>query len=140
MKINRGISPVISVILLVAIAIGTAAAFYSWVGGLQAPVQDTGSETASRAVLSASGQIKIESVDINTSGTSYVYFRNLGSIYLSNFSLYINDVYNSTGNFGLDKGALANMSTTAITQPGETYVIKIISEQGGSDSIVKIAD
>ncbi len=99
-----------------------------------------GSKTASRAALSASGEINIESVDINTSGTSYVYFRNLGSVYLSNFSLYINDAYDSTGNFSLDKGELANMSTTAITTPGETYVIKIIAQQGGSDSIVKIAD
>jgi flagellin-like protein len=140
MRINRSISPVISVILLVAIAIGAAAAFYAWVGGVQTPVQERGSEIASRAVLSASGEINIESVDINTSGTSYVYFRNLGSVYLSNFSLYINDAYDSKGDFGLDKGELANMSTTAITTPGETYVVKIIARQGGSGSIVKIAD
>ena len=129
---KKAISPVISIILLVAIAIGIIATAYSWLSGIQRPTQETGSELAGRQTLELAGQLKIESIYANTSGNSTIYIRNVGSIYLSNFSLYIDGNLDKTVNIGLEVGELGNITTSSITQSGKTYIIKVVSSQGAT--------
>ncbi|RLF59178.1 MAG: hypothetical protein DRN25_04325 [Thermoplasmata archaeon] len=129
---NRAVSPVISVILLVAVAIGVVALAYSWFTSLQRPIQESGTKLSARHTLELSGQLKIESIYVNTSGNSTIYLRNVGSIQLSNFTLYINGNLDKIVNLKLDVGELGNITTRSINKSGETYMIKIVSAQGAS--------
>lgn len=129
---NRAVSPVISVILLVAVAIGVVALAYSWFTSLQRPIQESGTKLSARHTLELSGQLKIESIYVNTSGNSTIYLRNVGSIYLSNFSLYIDGNLDKTANIGLEVGELGNITTSGITQSGKTYIIKVVASQGAT--------
>lgn len=139
-KGKRAVSPVVAVTLLVAIAVGAAAAFYTWYQGIQNPATEKGAELTSRQLSLAGGQLTIESVDTNTSGTSYIYIRNMGTGRLSNFTLYIDGSYAKLENFTLLEGGLGNISTTAISEAGETYRIKVVSQEGASAVKAVIAE
>ncbi len=127
---NRAISPVISVLILVIIAIGAATVFYSWFSGIQNAVQGSGGKLSGQAMLELSGVLKIEDVYVNTSGNSTIYIRNLGNIELSNFTVYGNGELYRTADITLKKGKLGEINTSKISVEGKTYTIKVIASQG----------
>lgn len=131
--INRkAVSPVIAVILLVAVTVGIVAGAFAWITSIQTPAQEKGSELAGRQVLELSGKLKIESVNANSSTTSTIYFRNVGAVVLSNFTLYLDGNSANETTLELDKGQLGNITTDLIDTAGKTYQIRIVSVQGAS--------
>ncbi len=130
MRNNYGISEIISVVILVAVAIGLAAGFYSWITSVQSPAYESGSKQAGKSLESLAGSLKIESVYVNTSGNSTIYVRNTGSTIQTNLTLYVNSKLAGEYNVVIKPGELATVNTTLITQEGETYTLHIISAQG----------
>lgn len=135
---NRAISPVISVLILVIIAIGAATVFYSWFSGIQNAGQENGGKLSGQLILGLSGVLKIEDVYVNTLGNSTIYIRNLGNIELSNFTVYGNGELYKTADITLKKGELGEINTSKISVEGKTYTIKVIASQGaeGITSII----
>ncbi len=130
---NKAISPVISVLILVIIAISAATVFYSWFSSIQNAGQKNGGELSGQLMLGLSGVLKIEDVYVNTLGNSTIYIRNLGNIELSNFTVYGNGELYKTADITLKKGELGEINTSKISVEGKTYTIKVIASQGAED-------
>ena len=133
MKGKRGLSPVVSVLLLILIAVAAAVIIYSWFSGAASKNPTNTPQLYER--------IKIEAVNVNMAGsTKYinVTIRNIGSSSVNISSVYIISastnqvVCENTGlNFNISVGSVgtANVTCTSPLTPG-TYTAKVVTKSG----------
>ncbi|RLF59177.1 MAG: hypothetical protein DRN25_04320 [Thermoplasmata archaeon] len=88
---RKSVSPIISVVLLIGIAVAAAALVFTWYTGMQKGAQEAAGEGAGRAVRSASASLLITNVEYNSSGENYlnVTVVNIGSVTLTNLTVYM---------------------------------------------------
>jgi len=127
---NRAISPVIAVILLVLIAISITVSFFSWYKSMKSLQEETGEKTQSRIFKEAIASIKI--LDIrNVSGSYRVVVFNNGDIKLTDIMLYVDGKLDSGNLSSLGVNEIGEITSSLITQPGE-YELKVTSKEGAS--------
>ena len=94
---KKGITPIISVILLLMMTIAVAGLAYTWLQGLQGSVQTSTENRTSRMIGNINVELKIDSAELASCGTSVanvsVYFRNTGTEAANNLQLYVDNAY-----------------------------------------------
>jgi flagellin-like protein len=121
----KAISPIISVLLMIAVAVVAALVTYAWVMGF---IGFTTGKTGKA--------IQIQSIADNTTGL-YVYVQNVGNAPLtlnSGQCLYVNGTLETAATFA-DAMPLAQGATATITYPGtftsgETLTVKVTTADG----------
>jgi flagellin-like protein len=98
---KRGITPIISVILLLMMTIAIAGLAYTWLTRMQASLENS-TETQEQTILEAvEVQLGTDAYYLNCSGTSSwmnVTVRNAGTRAATNVRVYVNDQYFGGGN------------------------------------------
>jgi flagellin-like protein len=122
-KSVKGISPVLSVLMMIAVAVAASLVTYAWVMGY------LGFTTAK-----VGKAIQIQSIGNNTSGYLEIYVQNVGDSAVSLVGgqcLYINGVLNLAGaSQTLNKGNTATITTTTTVVSGTSYVIRAVTQDG----------
>ncbi|MET1102300.1 MAG: archaellin/type IV pilin N-terminal domain-containing protein [Pyrodictiaceae archaeon] len=141
----RGLSPIVSVVLLILIAVAASVLIYTWMSGLAT------SSPASEPALQE--RIKIDSIRVatNTSATTYksnvtIYVRNLGSIAFKPSGAFIYDVASGTEICSNTTSKLASITVkpgyveevvvnceVALTS-GKAYRAIVVTERGSEAS------
>jgi len=127
---RKGVSPIISVLLLILIAVAAGVMTYVFVAGW------IGSATTSTTVVQ--GQLSVDYADANASAdTLTIYLRNVGGVALSIDSIYIEKaggglvtVYSPTTGNTLGPGDVTQLTVSASLNPGEVYTIRIATKEG----------
>jgi len=136
--VKKGITPVLSIVLLVLIMVGLIGGAYLFISGSQEEAQAQVKEAQSRTSESVASKIVIETV-WNNSGNIGVQIRNIGGTEytaeeISQINAYVDDVPATIS--GLS-GSLAVGATTTFdinTPYSEGAVIKLTFPKGGSDT------
>jgi flagellin-like protein len=145
---RKGITPIISVILLLMMTIAIAGLAYTWLQRMQASVTNQTEESATRMLQGLNTQIRVDGVSlINCTGSDAnvsIYFRNTGVNTANNLQLYISDQFISEANMTeLDPGVSGNFSYEWVpaledvpkNQWNDTYkAVKIASDEGVFES------
>jgi hypothetical protein len=120
----RAISPVISVLLMIAIAVAAALVAYAWIMGYMG-----GTTTkVGKAIL-------IQSVAMDVSNNLHVYVQNVGQGSVTIGSIYLNDVlqpFNPDPNYPdnlLNEGKTADLTITGLTADAKSKV-KVVTTDG----------
>ena len=133
MRNRRGLSPVVSVLLLILIAVAAAVIIYSWFSGAASKNPTNTPQLYER--------ISIEAVKINSTGT-YVYVRNIGGAKVTIDSAYLisainNSVIcsNTAVNEPISPGSsgIININATSScpsSLPSGTYMVKVVTSSG----------
>jgi len=117
---NKGITPIISVILLLMMTIAVAGLAYTWLQGLQGSVQ-TSTENRTEALLGdIHVSLKLDSAELmNCTGNKAnvsVHFRNSGTHAANNVQLFVDNRHiNSANKTILAAGATANFTYTDVS-------------------------
>ena len=129
---RRGVSPVIAVLLLIAIAVAAGILVYVWVSGLVGTLTSTGGAQTTE-------QLELEAYDWTTTSTLTLYVRNVGGSKIIIDEIYVQEVGGSIINHitgtsievsvgSTETITITNFSTNPTT--GATYVVKIITKTG----------
>ncbi len=130
MRNRRGLSPVVSVLLLILIAVAAAVIIYAWFSGAASKNPTNVPQLYER--------ISIDAVKVNSTGT-YVFIRNIGSVSATIESAYlINATTNSvicSASSGQTIGpgsslVIALTSCNSTNLPPGTYVAKVVTKSG----------
>ncbi len=123
-KAMRGISTIIVTVLLVIIVVAIVGLAYTFLVALYTTSAGAAQNATNVTITSALSQIRIESIFQNR-----VIVRNVGTIEVSDFKVFINDVSND---FTTDKTTIKpnEIATMTITNPSTSGILKIITEQG----------
>jgi flagellin-like protein len=130
LRLNRkAVSPVIAVLLMIAIAVAAAILVYVWSMGLIGTLQ-TGGGSQTRE------QIELDAYDWGTTGSLKLYLRNVGASDIIVDAVYVQGV--SMGS-GMDQTLtvqgpvkLVTVAISGITEtPGVAYTIKVVTLTGG---------
>ena len=131
MRNRRGLSPIVSVLLLILIAVAAAVVIYSWFSGAASKNPTNTPQLYER--------ISIDAVKVNTSNSSVtIYVRNIGSVTVNITSAYLmsaknNSVicYNTAVYELISPGGVKPILLTSckISTPG-TYVVKVTTKSG----------
>lgn len=136
---ERGISPVIAAILLIAIAVGMASIAYIWVTQFQKGIQERSEQTAVEQVQKMYAEVKIDGVVPTGAGYSVV-VRNTGGTVLTNIALYVRDM--ETGNEYLQPdrieklgpGQLDYIPIRTPLRKGRRYQFRVTTAEGVEDT------
>ena len=143
---RKGITPIISVILLLMMTIAIAGLAYTWLQRMQTSVTNQTEASTTRMLQGMNIQLRVDSVQLwNCSGddaNATIYFRNTGGTAANNLQLYVGGKYIVGGNMTkMDAGASENFSYEWV--PGledvkdwnNTYrAVKIASDEGVFES------
>jgi flagellin-like protein len=132
---KKAVSPIIAVLLLIAIAVAAAVITYIWVMGF------IGMATTAR--VTAQGQIQIEDVSISVGGsTAGLYVRNVGTLTVTPDTVYVTDntagttvTVSNVGGTGTvlsagSKQTLTPTITGAVFTRGHSYTFKVVCTDG----------
>ena len=122
MKNKKAISPVLAVLLMIAVAVAAALITYAW-------VMTYLSSTTSRA----GHAIQIQSVDFTGALASTVYAQNVGDGTITITSVYIDGATAASGGLGgLGEGLTAALTVTlpAAVANGDDVLIKVVCDDG----------
>jgi len=120
LKNSRGITPIISVILILMITIAVAGLAYTWLQGLQSSVQTSTENRTSRMLGNLNVELKLDSAELRECDETHnganvtVYYRNSGTEAATNVLLFVNDKLIS----GANDTSLSAGSTANFTAPG----------------------
>ena len=135
---KKGVSPVIAVVLMVAVAVALAVIIYAWASGYITGETGKASSTTSYALISEEKR----SLGIN-SLIYQVYMRNT-SIPVENaasaFDIYVNGVLSATSTFILtEEAATTNDSSSTTWSKGEVWLMSITNTTPWrSGSVIKM--
>lgn len=142
-KRKKGLSPLISAVLLIVIAVSIAALVFSWINTFTISTERKVSNKTDEAVDCSGASISIKDVFLTngTNGTVRVVVANTG--YRENMTIQSGQVYNKTGhNFSADntpvtlgKGELGNIifSNVSVQQCANFSRVFIATKCGGID-------
>jgi flagellin-like protein len=141
LKSKKAISPVIAVLLMVAIAVAASILVYVWSMGLVGALQGTGGQQTREQLIVEAYNAK------TTTGTIIwtLYIRNVGPTGANISAVYVEGVpaANFGGNTNLNPGAAGTLTVTvsaAVTiAPGAAYTVKIVTTSGAVFSYSVIA-
>ncbi len=123
---RRGVSPVIAVLMLIAIAVATGIIVYVWVMGLSGSLTKSGGTQVSE-------QLELEAYDW-TGNNLTIHIRNVGGGTVTVAEIYINGVQTSfTGTTTISPQSTANIEIDFPTPPsdGTSHTVKIVTSDGG---------
>ena len=136
-KNKKAVSPVVSVVLLIGIAVAASALVYSWYAGMQKGTQEATGETAARTAQASSAGILITNIEYNTTlDTMNVTVSNIGSIAVHDLKLYVD---NSPLSLDQSVSELAIDSTTVLNTSNFGYssgvhTVKVTTKEGAQAS------
>jgi len=138
LKNKKAVSPVISVVLLIGIAVAASALVYSWYAGMQKGTQEAMGETAARTVQATSSGILITNIEYpisNNKGIN-VTVSNIGSVNVTGLRLYADNrpIVIEGGNTYVNVGNTTNIWNTTLSLPSGPHTIKVTSQQGAEAS------
>ena len=127
----KAISPIISVLLMIAIAVVASLVVYAWVMGyIGFTTANTGKAIQIQSASDASGSLVVYVQNIGTSAVSF-----------SNPCVYVNGTaYTASGSPSLGPisvGSTVTLTTTYTPTSGETDVIKVASSSGTYSQITQ---
>jgi len=138
-KNKKAISPVIAVLLMIAIAVAASILVYVWSMGLVGALQGTGGQQTRE-------QLIVEAYNAKTTATWTLYVRNVGPTNVQIAAVYVEGA--SAGFAGaittLTPGATEALTVTVPTaavtiNPGAAYTVKIVTTSGAVFSYSVIA-
>lgn len=138
LKNKKAVSPVISVVLLIGIAVAASALVYSWYAGMQKGTQEAMGETAARTAQATSSGILITNIEYpisNNKGIN-VTVSNIGSVNVTGLRLYADNspIVIEGGNTYVNVGNTTNIWNTTLSLPSGPHTIKVTSQQGAEAS------
>jgi flagellin-like protein len=126
-RLNRkAVSPVIAVLLMIAIAVAAAILVYVWSMGLIGTLQTGGGQQVRE-------QVELDAYDWKTTaGTLNLYLRNVGSTDVSVAAVYVEGVQDWTGASVISIHSLITLgvSTGTSLTSGAAYTIKVVTVTG----------
>jgi flagellin-like protein len=135
---KRGVSPVIAVLLLIAIAVATGILVYIWVTGLSGALTQTGGQQVAE-------QLTMEAYDYDPIASGVVlYVRNTGTVDLDIDTVYFDGVEDTT----IDPGVLSPGDSTSFTidvsgatgaTAGSSHIVKIVTKTGAVFTFTVVA-
>jgi flagellin-like protein len=129
----RGISEIITLVLILLIVIALAGLTYSWFPGIIATLTGTAQDSAGNAKSSMTTDFKIESAKNVTPSVVTVTIRNIGSaaINVSKMGVYINDerVSNDGPTYMVSQGGTSTFNVSGAMDPRGKQM-KLVSETG----------
>ncbi|MFH1424953.1 MAG: archaellin/type IV pilin N-terminal domain-containing protein [archaeon] len=145
---RRGITPIISVILLLMMTIAIAGLAYTWLQGLQTTIEESTENTTTRMLGEMNVELRLDGASGSPiSGSGYcnatVYVRNKGTERADNLQLYVNDLMVVGGNItSLSPGstvswAYVNSSTLNVTN-NTFHKFKIVSDETEASESIKV--
>ena len=134
-KDRKALSPVVSVILMVIIAIGASALAYTWYVGVQKGVTGESGTTAAKMTLASSAAIVITNLEYNSSGIN-VTVANIGSVNVTGLRMYIDNVYQpSAGDTYVDVDGIAALwNSTDLSLSSGVHRVKISSPSTNAEA------
>ncbi|MFO7872650.1 MAG: archaellin/type IV pilin N-terminal domain-containing protein [Candidatus Undinarchaeales archaeon] len=144
---RKGITPIISVVLLLMMTIAIAGLAYTWLQRMEASIQSSTENTTEELMTGFKAQLSIDGYKAKCySGTSDVemsfYIRNSGTKRVKNLRLYADNAlinvsnYTSLGPGNTTSFALGNR--TCSDWINETRTIKVTSDQVTSETLFEI--
>ena len=119
----KAISPVLSVLMMIAVAVAASLVTYAWVMGY------LGFTTAK-----VGKAIQIQSIGKNTTGFLVIYVQNVGDStvdLVAGQCLYVNGVLDPSGSSQtLIKGNTATIDSTTTVVSGTSYVVRVVTKDG----------
>jgi len=143
-KTRKGVSPVIAVLLLIAIAVATGILVYVWVTGLAGTLQQSGGQQVTE-------QVELLAYDWSSTDTLTLHLKNTGGIDVVIEKVYIDgeDVSSSVtepGEFSssgltLSVGSTNHIKITNLTgyTAGTSHIVKIVTKTGGVFTFTVVA-
>ena len=134
----RALSPIVSVVLLILIAVAASVLIYTWMSGMAA--QNPAEETSLKEKLKVEA-VKVETGTYTVGNTNYThkvdaYVRNLGQVPVKIVTIYIINASNgnviqsnTTANVVIPASAIKPVTIYANLTAGY-YVVKVVSEHG----------
>jgi flagellin-like protein len=140
LKSKKAISPVIAVLLMVAIAVAASILVYVWSMGLVGALQGTGGQQTREQLIVEAYNAKTTTGTI----TWTLYIRNVGPTGVNISAVYVEGVpAGFGGNTNLNPGAAGTLtvtvSATVTIAPGAAYTVKIVTTSGAVFSYSVIA-
>ena len=128
MRNRRGLSPVVSVLLLILIAVAAAVIIYAWFSGAASKNPTNVPQLYER--------ISIDAVKVNPNNVT-IYVRNIGSVDVNITSAYLMDAKsnavlcsNTSLNVKVPAGTVENVTIRGCTLSTGTYVAKVTTKSG----------
>ncbi len=136
-KDRKALSPVVSVILMVIIAIGASALAYTWYVGVQKGVTGESGTTAAKMTLASSAAIVITNLEYpDSNGGINVTVANIGSGNITGLRMYIDNVYQpSAGDTYVDVDGIATLwNSTGLSLSSGVHRVKISSPSTNAEA------
>ncbi|MFO7872649.1 MAG: archaellin/type IV pilin N-terminal domain-containing protein [Candidatus Undinarchaeales archaeon] len=136
---NKGITPVISVILLLMMTISIAGLAYTWLQRTQASIETSTENTTERLLGSLKVQLRVEGYNLGCNAGSSnltISVRNAGTEKAKNLQVYIDDaIQTGMTNSSLDPGTIINFNATVdcTNYVNSTKTIKITSDESTAE-------
>ncbi|MEB2836214.1 MAG: hypothetical protein GSR80_000236 [Desulfurococcales archaeon] len=129
---RRGLSPIVSVILLILVAVGATIILYTWLSSAASNNPTHTGELYERVVINA---VQYN----NTANTATIYVTNLGKVSVKIASAYILDAVNgqavcsnTSANVPIGVGKTGNVTITSCSLGKGVYIAKIVTSDGVS--------
>ena len=127
---KKAVSPVIAVLLMIAIAVAAAILVYVWAMGLIGTLTGSGGQQVKE-------QIILDAYNWQSGGTMTIYMRNVGASQVIVDSVYVGGA-SATSNLNLALSLQTTATPIAVTVPagqtytsGVAYTVKVITKTGG---------
>lgn len=137
---NKGITPIISVVLLLMMTISIAGIAYTWLQRTQATIETSTENTTKRLLRGLKVKLRIEGYDLACDGTSSnltVSVRNAGTETAKNLQLYIDDsIQSGMTNSSLGAGTITNFKMTSVdcnNYANASKAIKVTSDEATAE-------
>ncbi len=130
MKDKKALSPVVSVILMVIIAIGASALAYTWYIGIQKGVTGESGTAAAKMVVASSASVVITNLEYpDSNGGINVTVANIGSVNVTGLRMYVDNVYEQTnGDTYVNVDDIATLwNSTGLSLSSGVHKVKISS-------------
>lgn len=120
----KGVSEVVVVILILIIGVSSVVSFYSWSTGTVPILGKSVEQISGEEFLRTKACLKIDKIYFSESGIS---IRNCGSVPLSNFAIYIDDLpVDKTAPSVLEPMEMKNITIKSAVASG-AHTVKVIS-------------
>jgi FlaG/FlaF family flagellin (archaellin) len=132
-KNSKGVSPVLSVLMMITVAVAASLVTYAWVMGY------LGFTTAK-----AGKAVQIQSVAWNqpSNGQITVYVQNVGDGTLKIKNIFVNNVlkpFVGSPDLDLSEGEISGLTVSETVTPGAEYTFRVVCEDGTFMELTKAA-
>ena len=130
---KKAVSPVIAVLLMIAIAVAAAILVYVWSMGLIGTLQTGGGQQVRE-------QIEMVAYDWSVNGTLVLHLKNVGASDVIVDNVYVEGVANPMSvSIPVRGSADATATNFGAATPGVAYTVKVVTQSGGVFSFSCIA-